>query len=69
MKWHSGGDGGLCDGVIPLVGSAVWCWLSALLWVEVVDLIGGGFGGGLKLWICFFFFFFSWWNLCSLFLI
>ena len=23
------GDG-LCDGVIPLVGSAVWCWLSTL---------------------------------------
>ena len=66
MKWHGGGDGGLCEGVIPLVGSAVWCWLSALLRVEVVDLIGGGFGGGLKLWIWFFFFFF--WNLYSLFL-
>ena len=57
MKWHGGGDGGLCEGVIPLVGSAVWCWLSALLRVEVVDLIGGGFGGGLKLWIWVFFFF------------
>ena len=20
----------LCDGVIPLVGSAIWCWLSTL---------------------------------------
>ena len=33
--------GGLCDGVIPLVGSMVWCWLSTLLFllwrVEVVD--------------------------------
>ena len=34
--------GGLCDGVIPLVGSMAWCWLSTLLFllwqVEVVDL-------------------------------
>ena len=22
--------GGLCDGVISLVGSVVWCWLSTL---------------------------------------
>ena len=23
----------LCDGVIPLVGSAVWCWLSTLFYL------------------------------------
>ena len=48
--------GGLCDGVIPLVGSMAWCWLSTLLFllwqVEVVDLN----------------FFFFWWNLYFLFL-
>ena len=45
MKWHGGGQcfsSGLCNGVIPLVGSAAWCWLSTLLFlicqVEVVDL-------------------------------
>ena len=41
--------GGLCDGVIPLVGSMAWCWLSTLLFllwqVEVVDLNFFFFGG------------------------
>ena len=48
--------GGLYDGVISLVGSVAWCWLSTLLFsiwrVEVVGLN----------------FFFFGWNLYSLFL-
>ena len=39
VKWHGGSEG---DGVIPLMGSAAWWWLSTFLFsiwrFEAVDL-------------------------------